>query len=256
MRHLFDLSGKTAIVTGSTKGIGRAIAHGLAAHGARVVVSSRKGDACDVVRDEIRGEGGEAISIPCNITYKEQLENLVKQTREHWGPIDVVVANAAVNPHYGSNIEVPESAFEKVMTCNIRSNMWLAELVVPEMRERRDGAFVIVSSIGGFVGNPVIGTYCLSKAADMQLVRNLSVEFSRHNIRFNCIAPGLVKTDFARALWDDPEKEAHRTAATPLARLGDPEDLAGAAVFLAAPAGAWITGQTITVDGGVTIAPA
>lgn len=180
----------------------------------------------------------------------------MKQTREHWGPIDVVVANAAVNPHYGSNIEVPESAFEKVMTCNIRSNMWLAELVVPEMRERRDGAFVIVSSIGGFVGNPVIGTYCLSKAADMQLVRNLSVEFSRHNIRFNCIAPGLVKTDFARALWDDPEKEAHRTAATPLARLGDPEDLAGAAVFLAAPAGAWITGQTITVDGGVTIAPA
>ncbi|MDP6707588.1 MAG: SDR family oxidoreductase [Alphaproteobacteria bacterium] len=256
MRDLFDLTGKVAVVTGATKGIGRAIAHALAAHGAKVTVASRKADACDRVTAEIREAGGEAMAVPCNITYREQLEALIGRTREEWGQIDIVIANAAVNPFYGSNIEVPESAFEKTMTCNVRSNMWLAELVVPEMRERKDGAYVIVSSIGGLRGNPVIGTYCISKAADMQIVRNLSVEFSPDNIRFNCIAPGLVKTDFARALWDDPELSAERTEATPLRRLGEPEDIAGAAVFLASRAGAWITGQTIVVDGGVMIAPA
>jgi len=254
MRDLFDLGGKTAIVTGATKGIGRAIAHALAAHGAKVTVSSRKADACERVRGEIVEAGGEAIAVACNITYREQLQNLVAQTREAWGRVDIVVANAAVNPYYGSNIEIPEDAFEKTMTCNVRSNLWLAELVVPEMRERKDGAYIIVSSIGGFKGSAIIGAYTISKAADMQIVRNLSVEFSPDNIRFNCIAPGLVKTDFARALWDDEEKARTRIEATPLRRLGEPEDIAGAAVFLASRAGQWITGQTIVVDGGVMCA--
>jgi NAD(P)-dependent dehydrogenase (short-subunit alcohol dehydrogenase family) len=253
MRDLFDLTGKTAIVTGATKGIGRAIAHALAAHGARVTVSSRKADACEKVAGEIREAGGEAIPVACNITYREQLENLVAKTRAAWGRIDAVVANAAVNPYYGSNLEIPDDAFEKIMTCNVRSNLWLAELVVPEMRERKDGSFTIVSSIGGYKGSAIIGAYCISKAADMQIVRNLAVEQSRHNIRFNCIAPGLVKTDFARALWDDEEKARLRIEATPLRRLGEPEDIAGAAVFLASKAGSWITGQTIVVDGGVMV---
>lgn len=254
MRELFDLSGKTAIVTGATKGIGRAIAHALAAHGAKVTVSSRKAEACERVTGEIVEAGGEAIAVACNITYREQLENVVARTREAWGKVDVVVANAAVNPYYGSNIEIPEDAFQKTMTCNVRSNLWLAELVVPEMRQRRDGAYIIVSSIGGFKGSAIIGAYTISKAADMQIVRNLSVEFGPDNIRFNCIAPGLVRTDFARALWDDEEKARRRIEATPLRRLGEPEDIAGAAVFLASRAGAWITGQTIVVDGGVMCA--
>jgi NAD(P)-dependent dehydrogenase (short-subunit alcohol dehydrogenase family) len=254
MKHLFDLTGKVAIVTGSTKGIGKAIAQALAAHGARVVVSSRKADAVEAVTKEIRSAGGTAIGLPCNVGRKEELADLVDRTRQEWGRIDVVVGNAAVNPFYGSNLDIPDSAFEKIMASNVFSNVQLAGMVIPEWKERRDGSFIIVSSIGGLRGSTVIGAYCLSKAADMQLARNLAAEFGPWNIRVNCIAPGLVKTDFARALWEDPKRSEQRIAETPLRRLGEPEDLAGAAVFLASRAGAWTTGQTIVVDGGVTIA--
>lgn len=254
MKHLFDLTGKVAIVTGSTKGIGKAIAQALAAHGAKVVVSSRKADAVEAVTKEIRSAGGEAIGVPCNVGRREELQNLVDRTRKEWGRIDVVVGNAAVNPYYGSNLDIPDSAFEKIMGSNVLSNLWLAGMVVPEWKERRDGSFIIVSSIGGLRGSTVIGAYCLSKAADMQLARNLAAELGPWNIRVNCIAPGLVRTDFARALWEDPKKAEKRIAETPLRRLGEPEDIAGAAVYLASRAGAWTTGQTIVVDGGVTIA--
>lgn len=253
MKHLFDLSGKVAVVTGSTKGIGKAIAEALAAHGAKVVISSRKTETCEQVAGEINAAGGEAIAIPCHIAHKEQIQNLVEHTRAHWGKIDIMVGNAAVNPYYGSSLDIPDSAFEKVMACNIQSNSWLCQMVIPEMQQRKDGAIIIVSSIGGLKGSPVIGAYCISKAADMQIARNLAVEFGPDNIRVNCIAPGLVKTDFARALWENPESSEQRVAATPLRRLGEPEDIAGAAVYLASPAGSWITGQTIVVDGGVTI---
>jgi NAD(P)-dependent dehydrogenase (short-subunit alcohol dehydrogenase family) len=251
MKDLFDLSGKVAIVTGSTKGIGKAIARALAAHGARGVISSRKSDACDAVAQEIRDEGGEAMAIPCHIGKKEELENLVTRTREAWGQIDILVENAAVNPFYGSSLDIPDSAFEKVMQVNIQANTWLCSLVIPEMRERKDGSIIIVSSVGGISGSTTIGAYCISKAADMQIARNLAVEFGPDNIRVNCIAPGLVKTDFARALWEDPKAEKISIAQTPLRRLGDPEDIAGAAVYLASKAGSWTTGQTIVVDGGV-----
>ena len=254
MKHLFDLTGRVAVVTGSTKGIGKAIAQALAAHGAKVVVSSRKADAVEAVTKEIRSAGGAAIGVPCNVGRKDELQNLVDRTRQEWGRIDVVVGNAAVNPFYGSNIDIPDSAFEKIMGSNVLSNIQLAGMVVPEWKERRDGSFIIVSSIGGLRASTVIGAYCLSKAADMQLARNLAAEFGPWNIRVNCIAPGLVKTDFARALWEDPKKSEQRIAETPLRRLGEPEDLAGAAVYLASRAGAWTTGQTIVVDGGVTIA--
>ena len=254
MSQLFDLSGKVAIVTGSTKGIGRAIAAALAAHGAKVVVSSRDAGRVEETAQVLRAAGHEVTGIACNIGRKAELQELVDGARAAYGQIDVVVANAAINPHYGPSMDVPDEIFAKVMSSNIQSNLWLTQMVVPEMRERRDGAIVIVSSIGGLRGSDVIGTYNVSKAADMQLARNLAVELGPHNIRVNCIAPGLVKTDFARALWDDPKFAEPRIAATPLRRLGDPEDIAGAAVYLASAAGRWTTGQTIVVDGGVTIA--
>ena len=254
MKDLFDLTGRVAIVTGSTKGIGKAIAEGLAAHGAKVVISSRKEDACERVSAAIREAGGEAIAVPCNVSDRAQLERLVAKTRESWGRIDVVVCNAAVNPFYGSSLDIPDSAFQKVMDVNIGSVMALCKLVIPEMRERKDGAIMIVSSVGGRHGSTVLGAYAISKAADMQIARNLALEFGPDNIRVNCIAPGLVKTDFARALWENPELNQSRSAATPLRRLGEPEDIAGIAVYLASRAGSWTTGQTFVIDGGVDAA--
>jgi len=250
----FDLSGKVAVVTGSTKGIGKAIARALAEHGAKVVVSSRKPDLVAEVAGEFQADGLEAIGIPANISHREQIEQLLSETRKAYGKIDILVCNAAVNPYYGSALDIPESAFDKTLDVNIKSNLWLCQQVIPEMRERKDGAIMIVSSIGGLRGNPVIGAYCISKAADMQLARNLAIEFGPDNIRVNCIAPGLVKTDFARALYENPEVAAKRTAGTPLRRLGDPEDIAGIAVYLASKAGSWTTGQTLCIDGGVTAA--
>jgi NAD(P)-dependent dehydrogenase (short-subunit alcohol dehydrogenase family) len=250
VKDLFDLSGKVAIVTGSTKGIGKAIAEGFAAHGAKVAISSRKADACERVAQEIRDQGGEAIAVPCNVSDRAQLENLVAKTREAWGRIDIAVCNAAVNPFYGSAFDIPDSAFQKVMDVNIGSVMALCKMVAPEMRERKDGALIIVSSNGGRHGSTVLGAYAISKAADMQMTRNLALELGPDNVRVNCIAPGLVKTDFARALWENPELNRTRSAETPLRRLGEPEDIAGIAVYLASKAGSWTTGQTFVVDGG------
>jgi NAD(P)-dependent dehydrogenase (short-subunit alcohol dehydrogenase family) len=249
---LFDLTGKVALVTGSTKGIGKAIAERLAEHGAKVVVSSRKPDACDRVATAINEARGAKLAVPiaCNINYKDQLQTLVDETHARLGPIDILVCNAALNPAYGPMSEIKDDAFDKILGANIRSNHWLAQLVLPDMIARRDGAIIIVSSIGGYRGSTTIGTYCISKAADLQLARNLAVENGPHNVRVNCIAPGLVKTEFARALWDTPEGERRAASGTPLRRLGEPDDIAGAAVFLASRAGAWLTGQSIIVDGG------
>jgi len=252
--NLFDLDGKVAVVTGSTKGIGKAIARALAEHGAKVVVSSRKADAVAEVADAFKADGLDVIGIPANISHLEQIESLIDETRKAFGRIDILVCNAAVNPYYGSALDIPESAFDKTLDVNIKCNLWLCQRVIPEMRERKDGVIMIVSSIGGLRGNPVIGAYCISKAADKQLARNLAIEFGPDNIRVNCIAPGLVKTDFARALYENPEIAAKRTEGTPLRRLGEPADIAGIAVYLASKAGSWTTGQTICVDGGVTAA--
>jgi NAD(P)-dependent dehydrogenase (short-subunit alcohol dehydrogenase family) len=250
---LFDLKGRTALITGSSRGIGRAIAERMAEAGARVVVSSRKEDACLAVVEAIRKAGGEAIAIPCNISAKEELAQLVARTREAFGRIDILVCNAAVNPHHGPTQEIPDSAFQKVLDCNIRSNHWLCQMVIPEMAERGDGAVIVVSSIGGLKGSAALGTYGLSKAADMALVRNLAVEWGPRNVRVNCIAPGLVRTDFARALWENPETYDLTVRRYPLRRIGEPDEIAGTAIFLASRAGSFITGQTIVVDGGATI---
>ncbi len=250
MSNLFDLSDRVAVITGSTRGIGKAIAQCMADHGAKVVVSSRKADACTAVASEIRATGGQAIAIPCNISRKQELEQLVEGTRKEWGRIDILVENAAVNPFYGSSLDIPDSAFEKVMQVNIQANTWLCSLVIPEMRERKDGSIIIVSSVGGISGSTTIGAYCISKAADMQIARNLAVEFGPDNIRVNCIAPGLVKTEFARALWDDERtrKASEREAA--LGRIAEPEEMAGAVVYLASAASSFVTGQTLVLDGG------
>jgi len=254
MPSLFDLSGKVAIITGSSRGIGRAIAERMAEHGANVVVSSRKQEACDTVRDAINARHpGAAIAVAANISDKAGLEHLVEATRGAFGKIDILVCNAASNPYYGPMAGIADDQFRKILDNNIVSNHWLIAMVAPEMRARRDGAIVIISSIGGLRGTPVIGAYAISKAADMQLARNLAHEFGADNVRVNCIAPGLIRTDFARALWENPDMLRRSTEGAPLKRIGEPDEIAGAAVFLAAPAGSFMTGQTIVIDGGQTI---
>jgi|TARA_B100001250_G_C19812672_1_gene796542 NAD(P)-dependent dehydrogenase (short-subunit alcohol dehydrogenase family) len=251
---LFDLKDKRALITGSTKGIGEAIARQFSNHGAKVVISSRKEDLCEKIKDEINDKNPDsAISIPCNINHKEQLENLVNQTNKKFGGIDILVCNAAVNPFFGSSMDIPDDAFEKILSANIKSNHWLCNLVLPQMIERKDGVIIIISSVGGLKGSEMLGAYGISKAADMQLARNIAVEHGPNNIRANCISPGLVKTYFAKALWDNPDILKSTTSKAPLRRIGIPDEIAGAAVYLASQAGAFTTGQNIVIDGGVTI---
>ena len=252
---LFDVSGKVAVVTGSSRGIGKASAMALAEQGARVVISSRRQEACDATAAEIndRFGTGSAIAIAANISDKAALQALVDQSRERLGPIDILVCNAATNPHYGSMETISDEQFRKVMDNNVLSNHWLIQMVAPGMKERRDGAIVLISSIGGLRGTETIGVYNISKAADMQLARNLAVEWGPHNIRVNCVAPGLIRTDFARALWEDEEGSKRHFATTPLRRIGEAEEIAGAVVYLASRAGSYTTGTTLVVDGGATI---
>ena len=253
MGGLFDLSGKVALITGSSRGIGRAIAERMAEHGAQVVISSRKQEPCEALAIAIRGRGGQAIALPANIGHKEQLQTLVDKTVAHWGGIDILVCNAAVNPYFGPSLHCPDEAFDRIMGSNVRSNVWLCNMVLPQMAERGGGAIVLISSIAGLRGTSSLGAYGISKAADLAIVRNVAVEWGAKNIRANCIAPGLVRTDFARALWQDPAVLAKRVKDSPLPRIGEPDEIAGAAIFLASPAGSFTTGQTFVVDGGVTI---
>jgi len=251
---LFDLSGKVALVTGSSRGIGKAIAEAMAAHCAKVVISSRKAGPCEEVAAEIRKAGREAVALPCNVSRLDELDRLVEETIKHWGRIDILVCNAAVNPYFGPMAGISEEAYDKTMDTNVKSNLWLCNKVVPGMAERKDGAVIIVSSIGGLKGNEGLGIYGLSKAADFQLARNLAVEWGRFNVRANCLAPGIIRTDFARALWQNLEIYAQAVASYPLGRIGEPAEVAGAAVMLASKAGSFITGQMIVIDGGATIA--
>ena len=252
---LFDMTGKVAVITGSTRGIGRAIAERMAEHGAKVVISSRKADVCEQVAKEINDEYGKgtAAAVAANISSKENLQNLVDESNRIFGRIDVLVCNAASNPYYGPLGKISDDQFRKILDNNIVANNWLISMVVPQMIARKDGSIIIVSSIGGLKGSTILGAYAISKAADMQLARNLACEYGKHNIRVNCIAPGLIKTDFARALWENPETLKASTACSPLLRIGEPDEIAGGAVFLASRAGSFVTGQTIVIDGGATI---
>jgi NAD(P)-dependent dehydrogenase (short-subunit alcohol dehydrogenase family) len=252
---LFSLTGKVAVITGSSRGIGKAIAERFAEHGAKVVISSRKAEPCAAVAAAINKQHGDgsAIPVPANISSKDELKHLIDEATRQLGAVDVLVCNAASNPYYGPQAGISDELFRKILDNNIVANHWMISFVAPGMIERKSGSIIIVSSIGGLRGSPIIGTYCISKAADMQLARNLAVEYGPHNVRVNCIAPGLIKTDFARALWEDEKALKQRTATTPLRRIGEPDEIAGAAVFLASAAGSFVTGQNIVIDGGVTI---
>lgn len=250
----FDLTDKVAVVTGSSRGIGRSIAETMARMGAKVVISSRKAEGCEPVAAAIRDNGGKAAVIACNISRRNQVEALIRGAEDKLGPIDILVCNAAVNPYYGPLGEITDEAFDKIMGANVKSNLWLCSLAIPGMAARGDGAVVIVSSIAGIRGTEMIGAYGISKAADFALARNLAVEWGPKNVRVNCIAPGLVKTDFARALWEDEKALERRNRATPLRRIGAPDEIGGVAAFLASSAASFITGQVIVADGGVTIA--
>jgi NAD(P)-dependent dehydrogenase (short-subunit alcohol dehydrogenase family) len=253
--NLFDLTGKVAVITGSSRGIGRSIAEALADQGAKVVISSRKAEACAEAAHAINAKHGEgtAIVVPANISSKEALQHLVDETRRQLGRIDVLVCNAASNPYYGPMAGISDDHFRKILENNVIANHWLIAMVAPEMLERQEGSIIIVSSIGGLKASPVIGAYNISKAADFQLARNLAAEFGPRQVRVNCIAPGLIKTDFARALWENPGTLKMVTMHTPMQRIGEPEEIAGAAVFLASRASTFMTGQAIVVDGGSTI---
>jgi NAD(P)-dependent dehydrogenase (short-subunit alcohol dehydrogenase family) len=247
------LSGKVAVITGSTKGIGKSMAEELARAGCKVAISSRKAEACEAVRAEFEKQGFDVLAKPCNVSRKEDLQALVDAVLAKWGRIDVAIANAAANPYYGPLAQIPDEALDKTFHNNVKSVLWFAGMTLPGMAERGGGSFITVGSIGGIIANTVIGAYGMSKAADHHLVRNLAAEWGPKNVRVNAIAPGLIVTDFARALWEDEKRRKEREANTPLRRLGVPRDIGGIAVFLASDAAAFITGQVVVADGGVTI---
>ncbi len=250
---MFQLTGKVAVITGSSRGIGRSIAECMARAGAKVVVSSRKADACNAVAESISQAGGQAIIAPCNVSNPAQLRSLVDQTLAAWGRVDILVCNAAVNPYFGPMATMPEEAYDKIMGSNVKSNFLLCNMVAPHMAAAGGGNIIIVSSIGGNQGSGTLAVYGMSKAADFSLTKNLAIEWGPKRIRANCIAPGLIKTDFSRALWENTKLLKNVEEGTPVRRIGRPEDVGGVAVFLASDAAAYITGQTIVVDGGITV---
>jgi NAD(P)-dependent dehydrogenase (short-subunit alcohol dehydrogenase family) len=251
---LFNLKNKSFLITGSSKGIGKSIAFHAADHGAQVIISSRKIDACKETANEINEHCGAEVAFPiqANIAHEEELNSLVDQTNKLLGKIDVLICNAATNPFMGSMADIPSDAFDKVMNNNIKANHILTNLVTPQMIDRKDGVIIIISSVGGTIGSNLIGTYNISKAADIQMVKNIAVEYGHHNIRANTVAPGLIRTDFARGLWENPVIHEQYTKTHPMRRIGEPDEVAGAVIMLASDAGKYINGQTIIVDGGAT----
>ena len=251
---LFDLKNKSVIITGASRGIGKAIAINFAKLGAKVIISSRNIDSCKEVEKEILEMGGKASSVSCNISSKNDCENLIKFCIKKFKKIDVLICNAASNPYYGRLSEIPDELFDKIMNNNVKSNLWLCKNAIPYLKLNNQGSIIVVSSIAGLQGVENLGAYSVSKTADIGLIRSLAVELGKHNITVNGLCPGIIKTDFARALWENPSllKDVERQA--PLGRIGTVDEVAGAAILLASKAGAFITGQVITMDGGVTIA--
>lgn len=250
---LFSLTGKVALVTGSSRGIGRACAEELARLGARVVVSSRKLDACEAVVAAIRAAGGEACAIPCNVSRKEEVLALADQALERFGRVDVLVCNAAVNPAMGPMAQGTDDQFDKILSANVKSQLWLCNRLIPQMAERGAGSVIVISSIAGLTGQRALGLYGISKAADLALVRNLAVEWGSKGVRANAVAPGLVRTDMARALWENPAIYQAVTRSAALGRIGEPQEIAAAVCFLASDACRFMTGQTLVVDGGALV---
>ncbi len=254
MHELFDLKNKAVVITGSSRGIGKQIAQRYAQHGAKIIVSSRKVEACKEVEKAILEEGGVAFSKQCNISAREECDELIDFCIDKFGKIDVLVCNAASNPYYGKLAEIPDDLFDKIMNNNVKSNLWLCKKVIPFLKKNKSGSIIIVSSIAGLQGVENLGAYSISKTADIGLIRSLATELGKFNINVNGLCPGIIKTDFSKALWENEEilKEVEKNA--PLRRIGTVDEVAGAAILLASGAGSFITGQVITMDGGVTIA--
>lgn len=250
---MIDLTNKVAVITGSSRGIGRAIAEAYAKAGAAVVVSSRKAETCKPVADALCRDGRDAMAVPCHVAAKDQLQNLVDRTIERFGRIDILVCNAAVNPVYGPLSGLPDEAYDKIMLANVKGTLWLCNMAIPQMAKRRTGSVILISSIAGLRGTAQIGAYGMSKAAEAALVRNLAVEWGPRNVRVNAIAPGLIATDFAKALLEDPVRRRRVEERTPLGRVGLPEEIAGVALFLASDLASFVTGQLLIADGGDTI---
>ena len=250
---LFDLTGKVALITGATRGIGLSIATEMARAGAQVIISSNEPRACEEVSEDLRRQGLDAIGIACDVGERAQIESLVGQTLSRRTRIDALVCNAGVAPHAGPIASATDADWDLTMTVNLRSALWLTSVVIPGMAQRRDGVVILTASLSSLRGNKGIGLYGLSKAGVAQLARNLAVEWGPSNIRVNAISPGLIATEFARPLTGNEAVLARRLAQTPLRRVGEPDEIAGVAVMLAARAGAFITGQNLIVDGGTLI---
>jgi NAD(P)-dependent dehydrogenase (short-subunit alcohol dehydrogenase family) len=250
---LFDLTGKVALLTGATRGIGLAIAAAMGRAGAQVVISSNEAQACAEVPEALRADGIDALGIACDVRERSQVDALVDETLGRRGRIDVLVGNAGLAPHQGPIASASDVDWELTMTVNLRSLLWLTSRVIPDMAGRRDGAVIFTSSLSGLRGNKGIGLYGLSKAGVAQLARNLAVEWGPQNVRVNAISPGVIRTEFARPMLDNDEVMKRRVAQTPLRRVGEPDEIAGVAVMLASRAGGFITGQNLVVDGGTLI---
>jgi NAD(P)-dependent dehydrogenase (short-subunit alcohol dehydrogenase family) len=249
-----NLEGKVAIITGSSKGIGKSIAKGLAEMGAKVVVSSRNQEACDEVVKEFEQSGLKAIGIACHIGKEEQRKNLVEKTIKAFGRIDVLVNNAAINPVFGPIEDVDPEIFDKIMDVNVKAPWALSNLVLPHMQKNNNGSVINIASVEALTPGAGLGLYSTSKAALLMLTKNQAKEWGQYGIRANAICPGLIKTKFSAALWTN-EKLLNKIEKTiPSGRMGQPEEIIGLACLLASDAGAYMTGGVYTADGGYMIA--
>lgn len=253
LQPLFDLQGKTALITGATRGIGLAIASLFGQAGARLIISSESVDDCQRVAEQLNEAGMVALPMAADLTDRQAVEALADRALNVFGVIDVLVCNAGVAPHLGGLADASPEDWELTMTVNLRSVHWLTSQLLPGMARQGGGSVVLMSSIAGLRGNKALGLYGLSKAALAQMARNLAVEWGPSNVRVNAICPGIVQTEFARPLTDNPVLMERRLQATPLRRAGSPDEVAALALLLATPGGAFITGQSLVVDGGTLI---
>jgi dehydrogenase/reductase SDR family member 4 len=253
MMNLSSLEGQVAIVTGASKGIGEAIARLFAAQGAKVVVSSRSQESVDEVAKSIQADGGQAIGVAAHVGDLDALKNLVKQTVAAFGKVDILVNNAATNPVFGPLEETDESAFDKIMQINVKSPYELAKLVLPHMKAQKKGSIINISSVESFLASEGLGLYSVSKAALNMLTKSMAKEWGKHGVRTNAICPGLIKTKFSEALWSNEYLLKHYTHQTPLGRMGQSEEIAQMALFLASDASSYSTGGLFLADGGMLV---
>lgn len=253
MKNIFDLNGKVALVTGASKGIGEGIARIFAQFGAKVVISSRKQSDLDTVANDIIAQGGICTAIAANTGDMNQLKILVDTTIELYGGIDILVNNAATNPVFGPSLDCSEAAFDKIMQINVKAPFELSKMVHASMKIRGGGSIINISSIAGHTPDPGLGMYSVSKASLNMLTKVLAKEWGQDGIRVNAICPGLIKTKFSQALWENDKILDHFTKRLPIARMGSVEEISPMALYLASEASAYTTGGLFSIDGGTII---